>query len=236
LFSDVRRTQTEPLLRAQVFIYYGLTNYFSNYRRYVKSVDYSQLSGGTQLPTAPCSPLAVDSASGLPIDPCGFIANSFFNGMWRARKGWNGSQFSKRGQVRLILRLAFTNSIASRRHTQLDCGSNGPERAFKRGGHFVAIGHRQEVQESPGMGGDRATALLDNRHCQPVNASRICMYNIRINNTYGVMYRNARFWRFKLHEACVILRAFCCSAVYHALLLYSKMMDVRTYSLIPLSF
>jgi hypothetical protein len=151
------------------------------------------------------------------------------------QKGWNESRFSTRVQVRLIIRLAFTNSIASRRHAQLDCGSNGSERAFERGGHCVAIRHRQEVQESPGMGGDRAAALLDNSHCQPVNASRICMHNIRINNTYCVMYHNALFWHFKRHEASVTSPPFCCKVFYHALLLYSKMMDVRTHSLLPSS-
>lgn len=64
-----------------VFIYYKLTNFFQNHRRYVKSLDSSQLQGkapsASTLQGGNCSPL--DQINGLPIYPCGLIANSIFN-------------------------------------------------------------------------------------------------------------------------------------------------------------
>jgi len=64
-----------------VFMYYKLTNFFQNHRRYVKSLDSSQLQGkapdASTLGNGNCSPL--DSINGLPIYPCGLIANSIFN-------------------------------------------------------------------------------------------------------------------------------------------------------------
>ncbi|XP_074599817.1 cell cycle control protein 50A [Brevipalpus obovatus] len=61
-----------------VFIYYGLTNFYQNHRRYVKSRDDKQLLGyiGTSL-SSDCDPFArIDDQ---PIAPCGAIANSLFN-------------------------------------------------------------------------------------------------------------------------------------------------------------
>ncbi|GAA6050540.1 hypothetical protein JCM3770_005590 [Rhodotorula araucariae] len=68
-------------LKKPVFMYYKLTNYYQNHRRYVKSVatdqlrgkavSYSTISGGD------CKP--VDVRDNKPIYPCGLIANSVFN-------------------------------------------------------------------------------------------------------------------------------------------------------------
>lgn len=74
-------------LKPPVFLYYQLTNFYQNHRRYVQSLDTDQLKGkavdvGT-LKNGNCKPLAVswDSVSGdRPIYPCGLIANSLFNG------------------------------------------------------------------------------------------------------------------------------------------------------------
>ncbi|OQD70066.1 hypothetical protein PENDEC_c027G00395 [Penicillium decumbens] len=62
-----------------VFMYYRLTNFYQNHRRYVQSLDLEQLKG-TPVRNAGsvCSPLAT-SASGKPYYPCGLIANSMFN-------------------------------------------------------------------------------------------------------------------------------------------------------------
>lgn len=81
---------------APVFIYYRLTNFYQNHRRYVKSFDANQLKGdklyGSQLSTN-CDPLTVPP-SGTTINgtqiptngpqnaqyyPCGLIANSMFS-------------------------------------------------------------------------------------------------------------------------------------------------------------
>ncbi|XP_074864596.1 cell cycle control protein 50B [Carettochelys insculpta] len=64
-----------------VCLYYELSNYYQNHRRYGVSRDDSQLSGDAAALTSPaseCSPFRVDP-QGLPIAPCGAIANSLFN-------------------------------------------------------------------------------------------------------------------------------------------------------------
>ncbi|KAL4860914.1 hypothetical protein BDV12DRAFT_204562 [Aspergillus spectabilis] len=65
-----------------VFMYYRLTNFYQNHRRYVKSLDLDQLKGkavdnGT-IKGGACDPLRVDD-SGKAYYPCGLIANSMFN-------------------------------------------------------------------------------------------------------------------------------------------------------------
>ncbi|KAK0524768.1 alkylphosphocholine resistance protein lem3 [Tilletia horrida] len=70
-------------LGPSVFLYYKLTNYYQNHRRYIKSIDTDQLLGKqvstNDLGNGNCKPLAKDDATGLPIYPCGLIANSMFN-------------------------------------------------------------------------------------------------------------------------------------------------------------
>jgi len=66
-----------------VYLYYRLTNFYQNHRRYVQSVDLDQLKG-TAVPNSTisgsvCSPLATDDATGKAYYPCGLIANSIFN-------------------------------------------------------------------------------------------------------------------------------------------------------------
>ncbi|XP_005188293.1 cell cycle control protein 50A [Musca domestica] len=67
-----------------VYMYYGLSNYYQNHRRYVKSRDDDQLLGRlSQTPSTDCVPFAYedDPITGvqMPIAPCGAIANSLFN-------------------------------------------------------------------------------------------------------------------------------------------------------------
>lgn len=70
-------------LPAVVLLYYKLTNFYQNHRRYVKSLDSDQLKGKfvstKKLNSGDCKPLAVAS-DGRAIYPCGLVANSFFNG------------------------------------------------------------------------------------------------------------------------------------------------------------
>lgn len=63
-----------------VYMYYGLSNYYQNHRRYVKSRDDDQLLGKieTYTPSTDCSPFS-HTDDGIPIAPCGAIANSLFN-------------------------------------------------------------------------------------------------------------------------------------------------------------
>jgi LEM3 (ligand-effect modulator 3) family / CDC50 family len=65
-----------------VFVYYKLTNFYQNHRRYVQSLSTDQLKGkAVSISTlSNCKPLA--SVGDKPIYPCGLIANSVFNGEW----------------------------------------------------------------------------------------------------------------------------------------------------------
>lgn len=68
-------------LHPPVFMYYRLTSFYQNHRRYVKSLDSDQLKGkavdsGT-LNGGDCKPLAI--LDGKIVWPCGLIANSMFN-------------------------------------------------------------------------------------------------------------------------------------------------------------
>lgn len=66
-----------------VLLYYRLTNFYQNHRRYVKSFDQDQLAGTAQsndtISKSDCDPLRIDSATNKPYYPCGLIANSIFN-------------------------------------------------------------------------------------------------------------------------------------------------------------
>ncbi|CRK86891.1 CLUMA_CG000716, isoform A [Clunio marinus] len=62
-----------------VFMYYGLTNFYQNHRRYVRSRDDNQLLGELDSPvSSDCIPFR-ENADGKSIVPCGAIANSLFN-------------------------------------------------------------------------------------------------------------------------------------------------------------
>ncbi|KAM4772249.1 cell cycle control protein 50A [Rhinophrynus dorsalis] len=65
---------------SNVFMYYGLSNFYQNHRRYVKSRDDSQLNGDKNSLTNPskeCDPYRTNENKA--IAPCGAIANSMFN-------------------------------------------------------------------------------------------------------------------------------------------------------------
>ncbi|XP_069194400.1 cell cycle control protein 50A [Procambarus clarkii] len=62
-----------------VYLYYGLDNFYQNHRRYVKSRDDKQLLGRDDTTVSnDCSPFGTDS-EGKVYAPCGAIANSMFN-------------------------------------------------------------------------------------------------------------------------------------------------------------
>jgi len=74
-------------VQGAVYMYYGLTNYYQNHRRYVASRDDDQLHGLTESTanslSSNCDPYRGNynlSSSGIPYAPCGSIANSLFNG------------------------------------------------------------------------------------------------------------------------------------------------------------
>ncbi|XP_063772896.1 cell cycle control protein 50A [Pseudophryne corroboree] len=72
--------QLDTAFESTVFMYYGLSNFYQNHRRYVKSRDDSQLNGDKNSLTNPskeCDPYR--TSENKPIAPCGAIANSMFN-------------------------------------------------------------------------------------------------------------------------------------------------------------
>lgn len=84
----------DQLFQGPVFFYYGLSNYFQNYRNYGASKDAEQLSGDLDKftdPSADCSPYQFDNA-GKPIVPCGSIANSLFNDTFKLYQIVNGAR------------------------------------------------------------------------------------------------------------------------------------------------
>lgn len=67
-------------LKPPVLLYYRLTNFYQNHRRYVKSLDSDQLKGAAKSNNSlgACKPLDTDP-DGKAYWPCGLIANSLFN-------------------------------------------------------------------------------------------------------------------------------------------------------------
>ncbi|KAI7863573.1 CDC50/LEM3 family [Spinellus fusiger] len=73
-------------LSGPIFLYYKITNFYQNHRKYVKSLSYSQLHGDAITPTDAnlfCHPMGVDP-NGKIYYPCGLIANSMFNDSFSA--------------------------------------------------------------------------------------------------------------------------------------------------------
>nr|AAI52182.1 Zgc:91908 [Danio rerio] len=84
----------DKLFTGPVFFYYGLSNYYQNFRKYGVSLDYYQLSGDTQYFTSPqsvYSPYSYDNQN-RPIVPCGAIANSMFNDTFELYQIINGTK------------------------------------------------------------------------------------------------------------------------------------------------
>jgi len=65
----------------KVFIYYGLTNFYQNHRRYVKSRSDAQLLGDLKNAGSDCSPFLRpnETVENEIYAPCGAIANSLFS-------------------------------------------------------------------------------------------------------------------------------------------------------------
>ena len=71
-------------VKGPLHVFYGLTNFFQNHRRYVMSRDDEQLNGkAITVPSEDCEPYRYSEENGIRkiIAPCGAIANSLFNGV-----------------------------------------------------------------------------------------------------------------------------------------------------------
>lgn len=74
--------QLQEEFNGKVYMYYGLTNFYQNHRRYVKSRDDNQLLGKlSDIVSGDCEPFAYYEVNNqkVPIVPCGAIANSLFS-------------------------------------------------------------------------------------------------------------------------------------------------------------
>ncbi|KAI4366844.1 hypothetical protein MLD38_022660 [Melastoma candidum] len=86
--SNTNKTCTRSLvvpkqMKAPVYVYYQLTNFYQNHRRYVKSRADAQLrSKSSEGETTTCAPEAV-TGDNQPIVPCGLIAWSLFNDTYK---------------------------------------------------------------------------------------------------------------------------------------------------------
>ena len=78
---------------SSLLLYYRLTNFYQNHRRYVKSFDSGQLSGSASdagtINSSSCDPLT--STFDKPYYPCGVVANSMFNDTFYSPKFLQGS-------------------------------------------------------------------------------------------------------------------------------------------------
>eukprot|EP00252_Welwitschia_mirabilis_P012824 TRINITY_DN2835_c0_g1_i1.p1 TRINITY_DN2835_c0_g1~~TRINITY_DN2835_c0_g1_i1.p1 ORF type:complete len:356 (+),score=41.52 TRINITY_DN2835_c0_g1_i1:433-1500(+) len=85
--KDCVRTLMVPKhMKAPVYIYYQLDNYYQNHRRYVKSRSDSQLMKvSSENDTDSCKPEATNDHG--PIVPCGLIAWSLFNDTYKFKIG-----------------------------------------------------------------------------------------------------------------------------------------------------
>ncbi|XP_061647415.1 LOW QUALITY PROTEIN: transmembrane protein 30C [Phyllopteryx taeniolatus] len=75
------RFTVDKALKGDVFFYYSLQNFHQNLRRYMDSRDDAQMVGrktNLKKPSSYCKPFATND-KGLPIAPCGAVANSIFN-------------------------------------------------------------------------------------------------------------------------------------------------------------
>lgn len=114
-------------------MYYGLTNYYQNHRRYVKSRDDEQLLGRLSvMPSSDCTPFGYTD-DGKPIAPCGAIANSLFN-----------------GKEHLTYKIVpFTPTyIDNSQNRHIDTEPRQLEYQFTQHGYRMAIGQAGEVPQS----------------------------------------------------------------------------------------
>ena len=84
-------------MTGNVFAYYGLTNFFQNHRRYVKSRDDNQLLGNhvtMSSVSSECTPYAwtIENGQFYVLAPCGAIANSLFNDSFTLSYTGTGNQ------------------------------------------------------------------------------------------------------------------------------------------------
>lgn len=81
-----------------IYMFYRLSNFYQNHRRYVQSFNERQLNGYAETVNSlddkgDCKPL-IKNSDGVPYYPCGLIANSFFNDTFSTLSSANSSSHS----------------------------------------------------------------------------------------------------------------------------------------------
>ncbi|KAH7484774.1 hypothetical protein KRP22_005938 [Phytophthora ramorum] len=99
----------EKEMKAPVYLYYQLDNFYQNHRRYVQSRSDAQLRGDATASTSDCSPLTTtgggmskynstaedaigSNSTDYTLMPCGLIANSLFNDIFWVNKLTTGGK------------------------------------------------------------------------------------------------------------------------------------------------
>lgn len=82
-----------------LYVYYQLTNFYQNHRRYVNSRDTYQLAGAKRNENelkASCNPTYIaDGSNSVLLNPCGLIANSYFSDLFFLESATNQAGQSK---------------------------------------------------------------------------------------------------------------------------------------------
>ena len=91
-------------LGPSVYLYYRLTDFYQNHRRYVKSLDTDQLKGkflsNDTIGGSACNPIK-RNGTGFAIYPCGLIANSIFNDTFLSPQAVNQGGSSDSDEYRM---------------------------------------------------------------------------------------------------------------------------------------
>ncbi|CAM8954703.1 unnamed protein product [Rhodiola kirilowii] len=93
----VQTIQVSKRMKAPIYVYYQLDNFYQNHRRYVKSRSDQQLKSNSSISdTSDCDPEDTTS-DGKPIVPCGLIAWSLFNDTYAFSRNNVNLPINKRG-------------------------------------------------------------------------------------------------------------------------------------------
>jgi len=130
----------------QVFLYYGLTNFYQNHRRYVKSRSDKQLYGDlVSRPSEDCSPFLENNNESKIYAPCGAIANSLFNDtitlQYKDGAEWKPVQVTGKGIAwESDKKYKFKNPIEAKSPAEL-------EKAFRDAGTIKPMDWQKEIWE-----------------------------------------------------------------------------------------
>ncbi|KAH3670688.1 hypothetical protein OGAPHI_001203 [Ogataea philodendri] len=103
-------------IKGPIYLYYKLTNFYQNHRKYVESYDWQQLRGKAvehDAVNSKCDPMRY--RDGKIVYPCGLVANSMFNDTFSSLSAQSGDdyEFSSEG-------IAWSSDLSLYRESQYD--------------------------------------------------------------------------------------------------------------------